>query len=466
MKKLLVLILLLSYGALSYAKEIDIHKSKGTDQTEIVSLSPLPAQTNVSQNTIIEAVFNVSLDFKHLKMNDIKLKYITQKKESVIDGNVEYNSMEKAVTFKPNQELEEGCYEVEFKSLKFIDKNQDEQIKEIKYRFKVVNGLNDTIAPVITLNGEASITLFQGQKYIELGAVAVDERDGNVNVVTNGVVDTSLLGNYVVTYTAMDKAGNSSSLERIVTVVEPKLIDLTLESNITLLNIGEKATFTVIGSYEDNSTKPLTSNIKWVVTPTKNTLMNGNILTATKDGQVSVQAEVAGILSNSVNIIIATIVNGYALPPEPDPDLNNATLLGIDSNDNGIRDDVERFIVIKYKDHHKIVTEIGFQGARAYQKILENPLNTAENHKALHDAMDCNHYFKLTAKYMNNGDSILVDHYVDDQYKSLQLNTKARVKAYLEYDKQLSGGVYKATPLGADEKNNCSFDADGLLGGE
>ena len=34
------------------------------------------------------------------------------------------------------------------------------------------------------------------------------------------------------------------------------------------------------------------------------------------------------------------IVNGYLLPPEPDEQLNNATLLGIDSNDNGVRDDV------------------------------------------------------------------------------------------------------------------------------
>lgn len=35
------------------------------------------------------------------------------------------------------------------------------------------------------------------------------------------------------------------------------------------------------------------------------------------------------------------VVDGHVLPPEPDPVLNNATLLGIDVNNNGVRDDVQ-----------------------------------------------------------------------------------------------------------------------------
>ncbi|MGB5966408.1 MAG: hypothetical protein WBF77_08130, partial [Sulfurimonadaceae bacterium] len=163
---------------------------------------------------------------------------------------------------------------------------------------------------------------------------------------------------------------------------------------------------------------------------------------------------------------VPDVINGYMLPIEPDEKVNNSTLLGIDSNDNGVRDDVEIFIINKYKDNHKIVTEIGFQGARAYQMIVENPLNTVENHKALHDAMDCAHYFKFSAKYAGLGDSVLIDHHIDEKYHSLQLNTKSRVKAYLEYDKELSGGVYTATPLGKEERNNCSFDVNILLGAE
>jgi hypothetical protein len=42
------------------------------------------------------------------------------------------------------------------------------------------------------------------------------------------------------------------------------------------------------------------------------------------------------------------VINGIAVPPEPDPVANTATLLGVDSNNNGVRDDVERQIATKY----------------------------------------------------------------------------------------------------------------------
>jgi hypothetical protein len=38
----------------------------------------------------------------------------------------------------------------------------------------------------------------------------------------------------------------------------------------------------------------------------------------------------------------------FNLPPEPDVELNNSTILGIDSNNNGIRDDWERAIAFEY----------------------------------------------------------------------------------------------------------------------
>ena len=44
------------------------------------------------------------------------------------------------------------------------------------------------------------------------------------------------------------------------------------------------------------------------------------------------------------------IVDGHTLPPEPDKALNDTMLLGIDVNNNGVRDDVERWIYKTY-DH-------------------------------------------------------------------------------------------------------------------
>ena len=36
------------------------------------------------------------------------------------------------------------------------------------------------------------------------------------------------------------------------------------------------------------------------------------------------------------------VINGITVPPEPAPSINNATLAGVDVNNNGVRDDVER----------------------------------------------------------------------------------------------------------------------------
>ena len=103
----------------------------------------------------------------------------------------------------------------------------------------------DTIAPVITLNGESNITLTQGSVYIELNATAVDDVDGEVNVTVSGVVDTAKVGVYTLTYTATDSSNNSATETRTVNVVKkevpdmtPPVITLNGESNVTVKKDG------------------------------------------------------------------------------------------------------------------------------------------------------------------------------------------------------------------------------------
>ena len=123
------------------------------------------------------------------------------------------------------------------------------RISSVKSRdrvtIKVLPAEIDTTPPVITLNGDANLTLNVGDTYTEPGATAIDDRDGNVSVEIDGVVDTSKAGTYTVTYTARDKAGNSSSKQRVVTVKDkPKIVliftgkaksDFATSSNSVLL---------------------------------------------------------------------------------------------------------------------------------------------------------------------------------------------------------------------------------------
>jgi hypothetical protein len=155
-------------------------------------------------------------------------------------------------------------------------------------------------------------------------------------------------------------------------------------------------------------------------------------------------------------------VNGFTLPPCPDQELNDSTLLGIDTNDNGVRDDVERWIIVKYKNHHKIVTEIGFQTARASQIVIQDPSRAKETTKIMEAAQDCNSYFRNYADGFN--DPILIDHSIitSTAFKTMQFNTEQRIRAYLDYNRALSGGVYRLTPI-SKSRSQCDFNVDNLL---
>jgi len=80
----------------------------------------------------------------------------------------------------------------------------------------------DTTKPVITLNGASTVYLPHNSTYKELGATAVDTKDGAVSVKITGSVNTSVVGTYWITYTASDKAGNRIQKRRQVIVVSTK----------------------------------------------------------------------------------------------------------------------------------------------------------------------------------------------------------------------------------------------------
>jgi prepilin-type N-terminal cleavage/methylation domain-containing protein len=80
----------------------------------------------------------------------------------------------------------------------------------------------DLIPPVITMNGDATVTIGEGETYTDSGAIATDNRDGDItsNIVATGSVNSSILGTYTITYAITDKAGNISTLTRTVNVIE------------------------------------------------------------------------------------------------------------------------------------------------------------------------------------------------------------------------------------------------------
>ena len=104
----------------------------------------------------------------------------------------------------------------------------------------------DTTVPVITLTGDATVTIEVGSTYTDAGATANDNYDGDItsSIVTVNNVDTSVLGTYTITYNVSDANGNAAvEVTRTVNVVDTTVPVITLEGEATVtLEVGTSYT--------------------------------------------------------------------------------------------------------------------------------------------------------------------------------------------------------------------------------
>lgn len=77
----------------------------------------------------------------------------------------------------------------------------------------------DNTPPVIHINGDNPINIYIGEAYTDTGAIAIDNYDGSVPVISTGSVDSNTVGEYIITYTSNDNAGNYISAIRTVNVI-------------------------------------------------------------------------------------------------------------------------------------------------------------------------------------------------------------------------------------------------------
>jgi len=241
-------------------------------------------------------------------------------------------------------------------------------------------------------------------------------------------------------------AGNEANITRSVEVVNttPVLTSITLESNATTVNVGDTVQLTLKGTYSDGSSSAVNENITYTISPTDSAEVNG-----------SVQASIDRVNSNTITLNITWIVNGHVLPPEPDPVENDATLLGVDSNNDGVRDDIERKVYATYPK--AIQRAVMLQAFRAEQKMLADP-DMVDNAKVwtrdVNKFMYCAMYLQI---YKNQDEMKRKDAELTSEW---QFNNKERVKIYMDYNKALSGGIYSIpNPLLQD----CEFNVEEVL---
>ena len=221
--------------------------------------------------------------------------------------------------------------------------------------------ISDTAAPVITLNGDTQVRIVAGDTYSDAGAAATDETDGTVTVEKSGQVDTTTAGEYTITYTATDAAGNTATATRTVIVESPKISDTA--APVITLN-GDTQVRIVAGDTYNDAGAAATDETDGTVTVEK----SGQVDTQTA-GEYTITYTAADAAGNTATATRTVIVEKTPLPPD--------ARLYFDFNDAESPHDKNRTIppVIDYmhKNSNAVATVTGFHdstGNYAYNQDL------------------------------------------------------------------------------------------------
>ena len=141
----------------------------------------------------------------------------------------------------------------------------DESGNSAAQKVRIVNVVDDT-DPTITLNGSSTITHEVGTTYVDPGATANDNYDGDLSseITTNINLNPNTLGTYTIEYTVKDSSNNIAQEQRTVQVVDTvdPLISLvgdttvSIEFQMTYTDAGA----TAIDNYDGNLNNSLTSS--------------------------------------------------------------------------------------------------------------------------------------------------------------------------------------------------------------
>lgn len=255
MKKHLILIIsiILTLILLSlsiYFALIPTLKLNGNNNQKIVLNSEYKELGVSSKNIFGQKDYNIKINGKvdTSKVGTYKIKYTYKnglinksitRNVKVIDEELPVINLEGVIEVLvcPNKEYEE----IGYSATDNYDGNITDKVKItknnnlVKYSVKDTSGnefnierklkYSDVEGPVITLNGNETISLPIGQAYSEPGYNAIDNCDGDITSevkVTNNV-DVHKVGSYEVVYKVNDKSGNEKTITRKIKVYNNKV---------------------------------------------------------------------------------------------------------------------------------------------------------------------------------------------------------------------------------------------------
>ena len=207
---------------------------------------------------------------------------------------------------------------------------------------RTVNITADVTVPVITLLGDATVSLELGSSYTDAGATAVDNIDGTItsSIVTVNPVNVNAVGTYTVTYNVDDAAGNAATqVTRTVTITADVTVPvITLVGDATVsLELG--STYTDAGATAvDNIDGTITSNIATVNTVDVNTVGTYSVTYNVSDaaGNSATQVTRTVTITADVTVPVITLVGDATVSLELGSTYTDAGATAVDNIDGTI----------------------------------------------------------------------------------------------------------------------------------
>ncbi len=219
--------------------------------------------------------------------------------------------------------------------------------------------------------------------------------------------------------------------------ISPKIISISADQTLVELSEYDNTQLSITGIFKGRS-EDITQKASYLSHDNSVINVEKGLISGLKEGSTTLKVSYRG-KHITIAVEIYETVDGYLLPHAPQNP--NVTLLGVDSNHNGLRDDVERWI---HKDmstfrHPKIERMIAVSQAKAYQAVLLDPKNTDNQVlEAITKASNCWQYYARLKDIPING---ATDQF-GNKLRDKQFNTKKRLNIYLDYDSAFRGKVF------------------------
>lgn len=178
---------------------------------------------------------------------------------------------------------------------------------------EVSDPVTDTTPPTITLTGDNPLELTVGDTYVEQGATANDDVDGDISgdiVIDSSAVNTAVAGSYDVTYNVSDVAGNAATqVIRTVNVNQPVDEAPTLAPLVDWNNtVGDSVAIQTDASDDGAISYSITG------APTGISIDSNGLINGTITGAAGLYTDVTVTVDDSVNPTVSETFDWFVIP--------------------------------------------------------------------------------------------------------------------------------------------------------